>query len=197
MKRLFQFWLMRLFRYFVNGLLVSAPVALTIYVCWVLFTTIDGWLRIPIPGLGFLITVVLITLLGFLASNFVAQRLLGLVEDLVNRVPGVRLLYTSIRDVLAAFAGHKKKVGQPVLVTLDPNIGTKAIGFMTQESLQELGLADHATVYLPQSYNFAGQMLVVPHDRLVRLEAPTGKVMTFIVSGGMAPVEEDGKGTRR
>jgi uncharacterized membrane protein len=181
----------RLLRYFVNGLLLSAPVAVTLYVCWMTFQAIDGWLRIPIPGLGFLATLALITLVGFLASNFLAQKLLQFVEELLNRVPGVRLLYTSIKDVLGAFVGEKKRFGQPVLVALDAFGGTKAMGFLTQDSLEELGLADHVTVYLPQSYNFAGQMLVLPRTRVTRLEAPSAKLMTFIVSGGVAEVSRE------
>lgn len=181
----------RLLRYFVNGLLLSAPVAVTLYVCWMTFKAIDGWLRIPIPGVGFLATLALITLVGFLASNFLAQRLLQFVEELLNRVPGVRLLYTGIKDVLGAFVGEKKRFRQPVLVTLDASGGTKALGFLTQDSLEELGLGDHVTVYLPQSYNFAGQMLVLPRERVTRLDAPSAKLMTFIVSGGVAEVARE------
>jgi len=178
----------RLLNYFLNGLIFTAPVALTLYVLWLLFTTVDGWLRIPIPGVGFLVTIVLITLVGFLASNFLARRILDLVEDALARLPGVRLLYTGIKDVLGAFVGEKKRFQQPVLVTLDPAAGSQAIGFLTQDSLDELGMADHVTVYLPQSYNFAGQMLVFPRDRIVRLDAPSAKVMAFVVSGGVAEV---------
>jgi uncharacterized membrane protein len=177
-------------RYFFNGLILSAPVALTVYVCWMTFRTIDGWLRIPIPGLGFVVTIGLITLLGFLASNFLAQRLVQFLEEQVNRVPGVRLLYTAVKDVLGAFVGEKKRFGSPVVVSLDQN-GTKMLGFLTQDSLGELGLADHVTVYLPQSYNFAGQMLVLPRNRVTPLDAPNAKVMTFIVSGGVAEVTGD------
>jgi uncharacterized membrane protein len=178
----------RLVGYFLNGLIFTAPVALTSYVVWLIFTTVDGWLRIPIPGVGFVVTLGLITLMGFLASNFLAKRLLDWVEELLERLPGVRLLYSGVKDVLGAFVGEKKRFQTPVLVTLDPNAGSKAIGFLTQDSLEELGLADHVTVYLPQSYNFAGQMLVFPRDRITPLSAPSAKVMAFVVSGGVAEV---------
>jgi uncharacterized membrane protein len=181
----------RFLNYFLNGLILSAPVALTVYVCWRAFRAIDGWLNLPIPGVGFVLTVGLITLIGFIASNFLAQRALALIEHLLNRVPGVRLLYTGIKDVLGAFVGEKKRFNQPVLVTLDPEAGIKAMGFLTQESLEELGIVDHVSVYLPQSYNFAGQMLVLPRDRVEKLQAPSSKVMAFVVSGGVAEVGEN------
>ena len=181
----------RLLNYFLNGLILSAPVALTLYVCWRLFRAIDGWLNLPIPGAGFLLTIVLITLIGFIASNFLAQRVLTWIEELLNRVPGVRLLYTGIKDVLGAFVGEKKRFNQPVLVTLDKEAGIKALGFLTQESLDELGIRDHVSVYLPQSYNFAGQTLVLPSDRITRIEAPSSRVMAFVVSGGVAEVGEN------
>jgi len=181
----------RLLNYFLNGLILSAPVALTLYVCWRLFRAIDGWLNLPIPGAGFLLTIVLITLIGFIASNFLAQRALAWIEELLNRVPGVRLLYTGIKDVLGAFVGEKKRFNQPVLVTLDREAGIKALGFLTQESLDELGIRDHVSVYLPQSYNFAGQTLVLPSDRITRIEAPSSRVMAFVVSGGVAEVGEN------
>ena len=181
----------RFLNYFLNGLILSAPVALTIYVCWRAFRAIDGWLNLTIPGVGFVLTIGLITLIGFVASNFLAQRALALVEELLNRVPGVRLLYTGIKDVLGAFVGEKKRFNQPVLVTLDPGAATKALGFLTQESLDDLGIEGHVSVYLPQSYNFAGQMLVVPSDRVVRLHASSSKVMAFVVSGGVAEVGEN------
>jgi uncharacterized membrane protein len=174
--------------YFLNGLIFTAPAALTIYVVWAIFTTVDGWLRFPIPGVGFLITLGLITLVGFLASNFLVSRLLEWVENLLERLPGVRLLYSGIKDVTGAFVGEKKRFQQPVVVTLDPVAGSKAIGFLTQDSLEELGMPDHVTVYLPFSYSFAGQLLVFPRDRVTPLAAPSAKVMTFVVSGGVAEV---------
>jgi uncharacterized membrane protein len=178
--------------YFLNGLIFTAPAALTLYVLWEIFTTVDGWLGIKIPGVGFVVTLGVITLIGFLASNFLARRLLDWVEDLLEKLPGVRLLYTGIKDVTGAFVGEKKRFQQPVVVTLDPVAGSKAIGFLTQDSLTELGMADHVTVYLPFSYSFAGQLLVFPRDRVTHLPAPSAKVMTFVVSGGVAEVSRSG-----
>lgn len=181
----------RLVGYFLNGIIFTAPVALTLYVLWFMFKTVDGWLGIPIPGVGFVVTIGLITLIGFLAKGFITRRILSWVEELLEKVPFVRLLYGGIRDVMGAFVGEKKRFQRPVLVTLDPASGAQAIGFLTQDSLGELGLADRVTVYLPQSYNFAGQMLVFPRDSVIPLDAPSSKVMTFIVSGGVAEVGKD------
>jgi uncharacterized membrane protein len=80
-----------------------------------------------------------------------------------------------------------------VIVTLDPVTGAKAIGFLTQDSLEELGMPDYVTVYLPQSYNFAGQMMVFPRSQVTALQAPSAKVMAFVVSGGVAEIENGGK----
>ncbi len=178
----------RLVGYFLNGLIFTAPAALTIYVLWKLFTTVDSWLGIPIAGVGFLVTLGLITLVGFLASNFLARRLLEWFDELLERLPGVRVLYTGIKDVTGAFVGEKKRFQQPVVVTLDVVAGSKAIGFLTQDSLDELGMADHVTVYLPFSYSFAGQLLLFPRDRVTPLSAQSAKVMAFVVSGGVADV---------
>lgn len=182
----------RLLNYFLNGLIFIAPVALTLYICWLLFTTVDGWLNLPLPGAGFVATLALITLIGFLASNFLARRIFELVESLLNRLPFVRLLYTAIKDVLGAFVGEKRRFDKPVLVTLDQTSGVKAVGFLTQESVDRLGLAGHVAVYLPQSYNFAGQVLVIPAGQVQPLTAESSEVMAFVVSGGVSEPADRG-----
>ena len=87
----------RLLNYFLKGLVLLAPFAITVYVCVRVFATIDGWLGLPIPGAGFVATVVLITLFGFLASSFLTRRMLGALESMLERLPFVRLLYSSTR----------------------------------------------------------------------------------------------------
>ena len=183
----------QLARYFLNGLLVVAPAGLTLYVCWLVFRTVDGWLALPIPGAGFVVTIALITLLGYLARNFITQTLLGWLDDLFNRVPFVRLLYTALRDLTEALVGGKKRFGRPVLVQLGhgPAVGLRVLGFVTREDVTELGASGHVAVYLPQSYNFAGQTVIVPRDRVENVALAGSEVMTFIVSGGVTEIERE------
>jgi uncharacterized membrane protein len=175
----------KLLNYFLKGIVFIAPFALTIYVCVRLFTTIDGWLGIPIPGVGFVVTVVLITLFGYLAEGFIKRSWFAVLEGLLERLPFVRLLYSSTRDLLNAFVGEQRRFDKPVIVTPFPGGAARAIGFVTQESLASMGLNGHVTVYLPQSYNFAGQLLIFPTSAVTPLLADSADVMAFIVSGGV------------
>lgn len=178
----------RLLNYFVQGLLLLAPLAITAYVCWITFVTIDGWLGLPVRGAGFLVTIALITLFGFLAGGFLTRRFVGLLESVMQRVPLVRMLYSSTKDLLNAFVGDKRRFDKPVLVELVPGSNAQAFGFITQESLDRLGLPGHLAVYFPQSYNFAGSLVIFPAAQVRRLGAESSAVMAFIVSGGVTDV---------
>jgi uncharacterized membrane protein len=173
-------------RNFLEGLLILVPVVATLYVAWLVFETIDGWLNIPIPGLGFLITVGLITLTGRYASTVFVQRLVDGLERVLNRAPFIKLLYTSLKDLIAAFMGEKRRFDQPVLVSVFPGGHAEAVGFVTRTDLEFLGLLDHVAVYFPQSYNFAGNLFVFPKEQVCPLEAESAEVMAFIVSGGIS-----------
>jgi uncharacterized membrane protein len=175
----------KLLAYFLRGLVLTAPIAITAYVCWALFVRIDGWLRLPIPGAGFVVTIALLTLFGFIASNVVARSAIGLVDRLLGRLPFVRLLYGSTRDLLNAFVGEQRRFDKPVLVTLVPGGTLRSFGFLTQESLARFGLDGDVAVYLPQSYNVAGNLLVVPRSQVTPLDAVSSDLMAFIVSGGV------------
>lgn len=185
----------RLFNYFLRGLVVVAPLALTVYVCVAIFTTIDSWLRLPIPGVGFVLTVVLITLVGFMASTLIARGVIGSLDRVLERLPFVRLLYSSAKDMLNAFVGEKRRFDKPVLVSLTADGAVKVLAFLTSDSLTSLGIGDHVSVYMPQSYGFAGHIIVVPADRVRRIDADAAQVMAFIISGGVTDVE-GGRGKR-
>ena len=175
-----------LVRYFFRGLLVFVPVVLTIAIVVFVFRTIDSLMGLPIPGAGFLATIGIIVVVGALASNFVTRRLFELVEGVFRRLPFVKILYSAIRDVTDAFVGDRKGFERPVTVLVNEAAGIRVVGFLTRESLAEIGLPDHASVYMPQSYNFAGQMLVVPRRLVLPLETKGADAMAFIVSGGAA-----------
>jgi uncharacterized membrane protein len=179
----------RILNYFLRGVVVVTPLALTVYVCAIIFTTIDSWLGLPIPGLGFLVTLVLITFVGFLASTLVTRSLITALDDTLERLPFVRLLYSSAKDMLNAFVGEKKRFDKPVLVSVTADREVKVLAFLTSESLASLGIADSVTVYMPQSYGLAGHILVVPADRVERINADAAAVMAFIISGGVTHVE--------
>ena len=178
----------RLLNYFLRGLVLVAPLAITLYVCWVVFVRIDGWLGLPVPGLGFVLTIVLITVIGFLGSNLITRGMVAIIDQAVSRLPFVRLLYTSTKDLLNAFVGEKRRFDKPVLVRLSMQSEARMVGFVTQESLDRLGLPGYSSVYFPQSYNFAGNLVVFPSSHVQPLDAPSADVMAFIVSGGVTGV---------
>jgi uncharacterized membrane protein len=178
----------KLLNYFLRGVVLVVPLAITLYVCWIVFVRIDGWLGLPIPGLGFVLTLALITLVGFLGSNLITRGMVAIVDRALGRLPFVRLLYTSTKDLLNAFVGEKRRFDKPVLVRISAHTEARMVGFVTQESLDRLGLPGCASVYFPQSYNFAGNLVVFPSTALERLDAGSADVMAFIVSGGVTGV---------
>ena len=184
----------RLLNYFLRGLVVVVPLVLTIYVCAVIFTTIDSWLGLRIRGAGFVLALVLITLVGFFASTIVTRSLLNALDRLFDRLPFVRLLYSSAKDMLNAFVGVKRRFDKPVLVSISNDRAVKVLAFLTSDSLSSLGIEDHVTVYMPQSYGFAGHIVVVPADRVQRIDADAAEVMAFIISGGVTQVEQRSSG---
>jgi uncharacterized membrane protein len=114
------------------------------------------------------------------------RKLFGLVENVFTKLPLVKLLYGSIKDIVEAFAGEDKKFDKPVVVALTGGDGPKVAGFITSECLENFGLDDYAAVYLPQSYNFAGNVLLFKKDSIQPLDIDSSKAMSFIVSGGVS-----------
>jgi len=171
---------------FLNGLLVLAPVGVTVWILVELFQAIDELLPLPetvAPGIGFALVVGIVIAVGILTSNFLAAQALQLSDRWLARVPFVKLVYTSIKDLTEAFVGRDKKFDRPVLLSLAD--GLEVIGFVTRDDLAELGLAERVAVYVPQSYNFAANLLIVPRARVTALDRPAGEVMAFVVSGGL------------
>jgi uncharacterized membrane protein len=181
----------KLLGYFVRGLVLLAPVAVTVWVCWWIFTRVDGWLSfeqlfgVRVPGAGFLITLALITLVGFLGSSLLTRSAVGLVERVMTRLPFVRLLYGSTKDLLNAFVGEKRRFDKPVLLRVSPD-GAQLLGFVTQESLAHIGHDSLLAVYCPHSYNFSGQLYVVPAALVTSLDVASADAMAFVVSGGVS-----------
>ena len=180
----------KLVDYFIKGLLVFVPIALTVFLLVFVFTKLDAVFRYlfkrETPGLGLLLTVVLITVIGFVASNFLGRKLFGLVEKVFTGLPLVKLLYSAAKDMIEAFAGERKSFDTPVLAAVAPGSSVKVLGFVTRDSLENLGLPGYVAVYLPQSYNFAGNVLLFPKEAVQPVNIESSQAMAFIVSGGVS-----------
>ncbi len=176
----------RIAHYFLRGAVITLPVVLTVWIAWEAVTWVDSWLGIPIPGLGIIVVIAGITLVGALATNVVTRAALGTLDEIFVRLPLLRLLYTAAKDLMNAFAGDKRGFNSAVRVRVDPEKDFWVLGFVTAEDLKQLGLPGHVAVYLPQSYNFAGQLILVPAAQVARIETAGTELMKFIVSGGVA-----------
>ncbi len=172
-------------RNFVRGLALAFPVVLTVWAAWQAVTWVDGWLGLPIPGVGLLVVVAAITLIGALATNVVTRATITTLDRLFERLPLFRLLYTAAKDLMGAFVGNKRRFNRAVRVQPDPSLDLWFLGFVTAEDVTRLGLPGHVAVYLPQSYNIAGNLVLVPADRVVSVAGDSSEIMSFIVSGGV------------
>ncbi|WP_447640477.1 MULTISPECIES: DUF502 domain-containing protein [Chitinophagaceae] len=197
-----------LVQYLFQGILVVAPLSVTIYVIWWLFTLVDNLLPnivssfVPsfsldptrefkrIPGVGFIVTIVLLILIGRLSSIFIIGRLMRFFDHILEHTPGVKIIYSSVKDFVQAFAGNKRKFNKPVLVNVDaPDVWR--VGFITQEDADSFNLGEHAVVYVPQSYAISGITYLVPKSRIRLLEkdVKAADAMKFVVSGGVTDVD--------
>ena len=178
----------RFIKYFFRGLLFVVPFALTVYVIVLTINFLDGIIPIPVPGLGILIMLGFITFVGYLASLFVTKPLFDLFEKWVFKIPLINIVYTSIKDLMSAFVGDKKKFNIPVIVKLSE--GMSRLGFITQDNLTILEEESLVAIYFPHSYNFSGNLYLVPRDNVRILNnVKSSDVMKFIVSGGVSNLE--------
>ncbi len=183
----------KLVQYFVEGVLVLAPIALTIYVVGRILTILEtlgekyllfGLVRLP--GVGLAIAVATITLVGFLAGTWAVRRALDFGESLLARIPLVKSVFGSIKDVVDAFGGKKQSFSKVALVRV-PDMPIELLGFITSEDLALLGEAgrDKVAVYIPQSLQLGGFVAVVPRVNVTVLETPPQAALKFLVTAGM------------
>ena len=183
----------KIISYFLQGLLFTVPIAATVFVIYKLFIFIDGIIgnQLPyyIPGIGLVIIVLLIILMGYLSGFFVRNPLFILFEKSIERAPLVKIIYSSVKDLIEAFVGEKKRFNRPVLVKLNKEADVQQIGFMTQDDLTHLGLGkEKATVYLPFPYSFMGNLVVVPKENISPINSSGTEIMKFVISGGVTEI---------
>jgi len=178
----------KIISYFFRGLLFVAPVAFTFLVLEAIFNWLDGLLPLNIPGLGLVIVLAIIITVGYLASTYVMRPIFELFERFVKRIPLLSLVYNSIKDLIGAFVGEERKFNKPVIVQFDATGNVMKPGFITQEDLSALDLPGFCSVYLPHSYNFSGNIILVKKELIKTWDANGTDAMKFIVSGGISHV---------
>jgi uncharacterized membrane protein len=193
----------RLIHYFLQGMLVLAPIAITIYAAYWLVTSIDDLIPILTVkneegkvivrnfGLGFLMIIATITVVGYLSTFFIQSRIFNFFDRMLERAPGIKFIYSTTKDFFEAFAGEKKKFNQPVLANIDDN-DVWRVGFLTQENMEDFGLKDYVSVYIPMSYSIAGNVYLIPATRIkpINEQVTPAEAMKFAISGGVTKVEE-------
>lgn len=182
----------KLIGYFIQGTLLLVPVSVILFFGYQAFILLDGLLPFRLfPGAGVIIIAGAVTLTGFIGNTLIAKPIKTFLTELLNKLPLIKTIYSAITDLLSAFVGQKRKFNQPVLVKLSKESNIEKLGFITQTDLTDFGLPeDRVSVYLPHSYNFSGNVFIVPRDCITLLDAKSADVMKFIVTGGVTKVEE-------
>jgi uncharacterized membrane protein len=196
-----------LFRLFLQGLIILAPISITIWTVVSIFAWIDNILpsmlhnlvpglvgvdQLPrrIPGLGFIVFIGIALFVGYISPSFIVSRLVDLADKLLERTPGIKFIYSTIKDFFEAFAGNKRKFDKAVLVSVGAT-DVWQVGFITQEELQDFDLQEYVAVYIPQSYAFAGHLYFVKRDRVrILTDISSANAMKFAISGGVTEIEE-------
>ena len=201
----------KIIQYFLQGLLIIAPLAITIYAIYWVISTVDGWVpifrevvkdaqgnivgyEVKNYGLGFLIILVAIITIGYLSSFFIQSKLFNLFDHWLEKTPGIKFIYTSTRDFFEAFAGDKKRFNKAVLANVFSE-DVWIVGFLTDEEMHKFELgADKVAVYVPQAYNFAGQLYILPRDKVKKINnISSGEAMKYAVTGGVVDLTDDKK----
>lgn len=201
-----KFQIKRSLQYFLQGLLVLAPILITFYVLFSVVTSIDdllpiftettpqGEVKVQNYGLGFLIIIAIIISIGYFSYFFISNRVIVFLDRMMQRLPGLKHIYSTTRDFFEAFAGDKKKFTYNVLANVDDN-DVWRIGFVTKDDMEEFGLKDYVSVYIPMAYSVAGNVYIIPKNRIKPItHISASQTMKFAVSGGVTSiVEEDEK----
>jgi uncharacterized membrane protein len=197
-------------KYFVTGLLIWVPLAITIWVLDLIVTTMDQTLRLlpsqwqphallgrDIPGLGVVLTVLVVALTGLLARNFIGERLVVYWEALLGRIPIVRSIYSSVKQVSDTILSPNGQAFRRALLVQYPRADVWTIAFQTgtpaDEVRRQVGV-EMVSVYVPTTPNpTSGFFLMVPRAETIDLNMSVDEALKYVVSMGVvAPTDRGG-----
>lgn len=185
-----------LIKFFLQGLVILGPIAVTAYCIYFVFYNIDtlipGLSKIS-PGIGFITIIACITFLGFIGERFFLTRwILSGFDALLEKIPGIKFIYSSTKDIISSFVGDKKKFNNPVWVKTQSNPEIWRIGFLTQKEINIKGMEKKISVYLPHSYAISGWVIITEIDNIKPVtEMTPAQAMKFAVSGGVTGLNEE------
>ncbi len=149
----------------------------------------DGNLK-RVTGLGFIILISIILFVGYISSTFVFNKLVSVFDKVLQKTPGIKFIYSTLKDFFEAFAGEKKKFTNNVLANVDDN-DVWRVGFITQNDMEEFGLKEYVAVYVPMAYSVAGNVYIIPRSRVKPItNISAAQTMKFAVSGGVTEIED-------
>src|SRR5208282_197054 len=199
----------RIRNYFLTGLVVAGPLAVTLWLIWSIVNWVDGLVRPfipptyrpetylpwPIPGTGLIIAVVVLTTLGFLTANLVGRKLVELGEGLLNRMPIVRPVYKTMKQIFETLFSKTGSSFRQVALVEFPAPGMWSLVFLSQppsgDLADKLPQGEHVSAFLPCTPNpTTGFFFYILRKDLVVLDISVENAMTLLISAGM--VQPDG-----
>jgi uncharacterized membrane protein len=174
----------KIITWFLRGLLISMPLVLTAYLLFLIFKGLDGLFQFEHAGVGLLLILAGILIIGIFGSSLITRPIISLLETILEKTPGIKLIYSSIKDLMEAFVGEKKKFNKPVLIQTEGE-GIYKIGFVTNESFSKIKEEGYSAVYIPFSYTFTGHLYIVHTSKIKPVEGNPADWMKFVASGGV------------
>ena len=175
---------------FLKGLLVLTPIAITFYILYKMFLVTDGLFKgllehagLYFPGLGVIVTLSVIFLVGLLASNWLTKRLLNYLDTILIKVPFLGSIYGIIKDTVNSFSANKKGFSRLVMVNMPNEL--KLLGFLTNDEESAFIPKGYVAVYLMQSMQWAGNLILVPEEKVQLLDVSSEEALKFIASAGL------------
>lgn len=189
----------KLLNYTIQGVLYLAPISVTAYIIYSVFNLIDGFSKnliarffdVSIPGIGILSLILFLIVIGYLGQTLIARPLKQVTRKIIEKIPILNFIYKALNDLFAAFIGKEKRFSKPVLVKVNLNSDLEKLGFITEESLNFIDESGKVAVYFPHSYNFSGELFIVPKANIKPINANSSEVMKFIVSAGLTSITKN------
>ncbi|NLP58095.1 DUF502 domain-containing protein [Lutibacter sp. B1] len=187
----------KIINYFLQGLLYIAPLGVTAYIIYWIFNFADNllnnilqkFLKVDIPGLGVVVLILFLITVGIIGQSIISKPFKILFKHVLEKAPLLQFIYQAVNDLFSAFVGKEKKFNKPVLVLVNPISNLEKLGFITEDDLAHIGEKDKVAVYFPHSYNFSGELFIVPKNQIKSLDINPAVLMKFIVSAGVSDLK--------